>query len=54
MLFNAYIRPQGSSQRYLIHLSETGLNLPKITNPVQVRQIIGDDSGTVAVKADLN
>jgi YVTN family beta-propeller protein len=53
VLFNAYIRPQGSS-RYLIHLSETGLNLPKITNPVQVRQIIGDDSGTVAVKADLN
>jgi YVTN family beta-propeller protein len=53
VLFNAYIGPQGGS-RYLIHLSETGLNLPKITNPVQVRQIIGDDSGTVAVKADLN
>jgi YVTN family beta-propeller protein len=50
VLYNSFIRPQGGS-RYLIHLSETGLDLPAITNPVQVRQMIGDDGGAVTVKA---
>lgn len=53
VLYNASIRPQGGS-RFLLHLSETGLNLPPTTNPVQVRLKIGDDSGLVAVKALLN
>jgi YVTN family beta-propeller protein len=51
ILYNCDIRPQGGSL-YLIHLSETGLNLPAITNPVQVRQVIGD-GGVVTVKAIL-
>ncbi len=52
--YNATIRPQGGST-YWIHFSEAGLgSLPAISNPLQVTQVIGDDSGLVTVKADIN
>ncbi len=53
VLFNCRIAPQGGA-RFGVHLTETGLNLPAVTNPVQVQLTIGDDSGLDAVYAVLD
>lgn len=52
VLYNASITPKGGSL-YLIHVSESGLTIPQIANPVQVRTIVGNDSGATAVNAAL-
>ena len=47
------IEPTGA-KRYAFHADAHNADLTGITNPVPVTQIIGDDSGTTSVKAEIN
>lgn len=52
VLYNSYVRPAGANV-YLLHLLQSGVTLPDIANPVQLRQRVGDDGGVQSVIATI-